>query len=63
VTLAAGALKHAGLIEYHRGRVTILDRAGLEDAACPSYEHVRLAYSRLVKLSRVEPDPLRSLSD
>jgi hypothetical protein len=50
VTLAAGALKHAGLIEYHRGRVTILDRAGLEDAACPCYEQVRLAYSRLVKL-------------
>jgi Crp-like helix-turn-helix domain len=50
VTLAAGALKHAGLIEYHRGRVTILDREGLEEAACPCYEQVRLAYSRLVRL-------------
>jgi CRP-like cAMP-binding protein len=50
VTLAAGALKHAGLIDYHRGRVTILDREGLEDAACPCYEQVRLAYSRLVQL-------------
>ena len=50
VTLAAGALKHAGLIDYHRGLVTILDREGLEDAACPCYEQVRLAYSRLVQL-------------
>ena len=30
VTLSAGLLQAAGLIKYHRGRVTIVDREGLE---------------------------------
>jgi CRP-like cAMP-binding protein len=50
VSLAAGALKHAGLIDYNRGHVSILNREGLEEAACSCYEQVRLAYSRLVRL-------------
>jgi hypothetical protein len=33
VTTAAGALQRAGLFYYRRGRVTILDRHGLEDPA------------------------------
>jgi CRP-like cAMP-binding protein len=37
VTLAAGALQKAGLIRYSRGFVTILDRRGLEAAACECY--------------------------
>jgi CRP-like cAMP-binding protein len=40
VTIAAGILQKAGLINYSRGRVTILDRAGLEDAACECYAAV-----------------------
>jgi CRP-like cAMP-binding protein len=50
VTLAAGALRNAGLIQYARGNVTVLDRDGLEQATCPCYEYIRLAYSRLVML-------------
>lgn len=34
VTVAAGRLQQAGLITYHRGQVTILDRPRLEEAAC-----------------------------
>ncbi len=37
VSLSAGALQGAGLIRYHRGRVTIIDRAGLEDFTCECY--------------------------
>lgn len=38
VTLIAGMLQKAGLIEYSRGHVTILDRAGLENTACHCYQ-------------------------
>ena len=37
VTIAAGALQKAGVIRYTRGKVTVLDRKALEDAACPCY--------------------------
>jgi Crp-like helix-turn-helix domain len=37
VSLSAGVLQAAGLIRYHRGRVTILNRAGLEATACECY--------------------------
>lgn len=38
VTLIAGSLQRAGLIKYHRGDVTILDRDGLKEAACDCYQ-------------------------
>lgn len=38
VTLAAGSLQQAGLIRYKRGKITILDRQNLEDAACECYQ-------------------------
>lgn len=37
VTVIAGVLQRNGLIQYTRGRITILDRDGLEDAACECY--------------------------
>lgn len=37
VTLAAGALQKAGIIEYRRGRIRIVDRDGLEDGACECF--------------------------
>jgi CRP-like cAMP-binding protein len=40
VTMAAGVLQDAGLIRYKRGKITILDRAGLEEAACECYRIV-----------------------
>jgi CRP-like cAMP-binding protein len=48
VTLAAGALQQAGLIRYARGRVTVLDRAGLESASCECYRVVRAEFDRLL---------------
>lgn len=41
VTLAAGRLQQSGLIEYRRGHIHILDREGLESAACECYPIVR----------------------
>jgi CRP-like cAMP-binding protein len=38
VTLTAGILQQAGLIKYTRGKVRIVDREGLEDAACDCYK-------------------------
>jgi CRP-like cAMP-binding protein len=48
VTLAAGVLQRAGLIRYTRGKVTVLDRDGLEAVACACYEITRKNYERLV---------------
>ena len=50
VSVAAGALQHAGLISYSRGRVTILDRDGLENAACECYGIIRSEFERLLPL-------------
>lgn len=44
VTIAAGALQKATLIQYSRGRLTIVDRAGLEQAACECYAIVAAYY-------------------
>lgn len=48
VTESAGRLQKAGLIEYHRGHITILDRAGLEARTCECYEVVKREYDRLL---------------
>ncbi len=48
VTRIAGSLQRVGLISYPRGRVTILDRPGLESASCECYETVRASFRRLV---------------
>jgi CRP-like cAMP-binding protein len=37
VSLAASTLQHAGLITYRWGRITVLNRDGLEQAACQDY--------------------------
>ena len=48
VTVAAGALQEAGLITYHRGGIRVVDRAGLEAAACECYGLVRRHFDRLI---------------
>lgn len=48
VTVAAGHLSDDGLIEYRRGRVLVLDRAGLERRACECYRAIRREYERLL---------------
>jgi CRP-like cAMP-binding protein len=48
VTHAAGRLQEDGLISYVRGRITILDRSGLEAAVCECYGVVKDEYHRLL---------------
>jgi CRP-like cAMP-binding protein len=48
VTLVLRPLQGRGLIRYARGRVAVLDRAGLEAAACECYRTLRDEYDRLL---------------
>jgi DNA-binding transcriptional MocR family regulator len=48
ITAAAGKLQAAGLIQYRRGRITALDRAGLEAQACECYAAQKAELDRLV---------------
>ena len=48
VTEAAGKLQKLGLIEYSRGRIVVLDRAGVEKHACDCYQVVKKEYERLL---------------
>jgi len=48
VTAAAGRLQTAGLIRYSRGRITIIDRFGLEELVCECYAVVKREYDRLL---------------
>lgn len=50
VTLAAGLLHRAGLIDYKRGAVTVRNREGLEQTACECYRIVRDEFKRLALL-------------
>lgn len=64
VTEAAGKLQAAGLIQYRRGHIAVLDRPGLEARVCECYGVVRAEYDRLFHLmppglpkNRVRPNP------
>lgn len=48
VTKAAGKLHKAGLINYKRGHIEVLDRAGLEERVCECYEVVRTEVERIL---------------
>lgn len=49
VTVAAGVLRAAGLIEYSRGTIVITDRQGLKSCACECYDAVQ---KQLIDLKR-----------
>src|SRR5512132_77430 len=51
VTEAAGKLQDAGLIRYHRGKITVLDRVGLEARTCECYQVVKTEFDRLLPYS------------
>jgi CRP-like cAMP-binding protein len=48
VTEAAGRLQSAGLIEYRRGHITVIDRVGLEARTCECYAVVKKESDRLL---------------
>jgi CRP-like cAMP-binding protein len=48
VNLATGMLKKAGFIGYVRGKVTVIDRAGLESTSCACYQAILTAYDSLL---------------
>ncbi len=67
VTLACGELREAGLIEYSRGRISIIDRIGLEARTCECYAAIcrdhREIMAPIPHLSNANLQPLlRSLS-
>jgi CRP-like cAMP-binding protein len=49
VTVIAGELQRRGLIQYSRGKVRALDRAGLEAASCDCYRVIHELYVNLYK--------------
>jgi CRP-like cAMP-binding protein len=48
VTDGAAKLQYAGLIQYNRGRITVVDRPGLEARTCECYAVVKAEYDRLL---------------
>lgn len=48
ITAAASALQRDGLIEYHRGKIKVMDRSGLEAAACSCYASNQKTYADLL---------------
>ena len=57
VSVAAGALQASGLIRQSRGRIAVLDRPGLEAAACGCYRAVHDSHERILP----PPDPANPL--
>jgi CRP-like cAMP-binding protein len=48
ITEAAGNLQRGGLINYRRGHISVLDRAGLEKRVCECYAVVKTEMNRLL---------------
>jgi CRP-like cAMP-binding protein len=48
VSLVAHTLQQAGMIQYRRGKIQILDVDGLQQSACECYETVKMQYSVLL---------------
>jgi CRP-like cAMP-binding protein len=56
VTDAAGKLQKLGVINYSRGKITVLDRPQLEDLCCECYEVVKQETDRLMPATATQPD-------
>lgn len=61
VSEVASQLQREGLLTYQRGVIRIVDRAGLEAAACECYRIIRSEFDRLVE-GRESPNPLSGVS-
>ena len=63
ITEAAGKLQDAGLIRCRRGQITLVNRAGLENAVCECYGVVKKEFARLlsdVRLRQGKPTAIRA---
>ena len=49
VSITASALQKAGLIQYRHGQITIINRSGLEDAACECYRVMGMEFDKLFR--------------
>jgi CRP-like cAMP-binding protein len=49
VSIAAATLQHAGFIRYAHGKITILDREGLQSASCECYDVAREQFGGLLR--------------
>lgn len=58
ITEAARKLQRAGLIDYHRGHIQVLDRARLEVQVCECYQVVKTEYDRLLPPGAGAPGPI-----
>jgi CRP-like cAMP-binding protein len=63
VTEAAGTLQEAGLIRYQRGRITLLDRPGLERRVCECYTVVKRETERLLEYNKPPPRDASIVAD
>jgi CRP-like cAMP-binding protein len=61
VTEAAGKLQDLGLIHYSRGRITVLDRPGLETRVCECYAVVKKEYDRLLPDKETQSSTLEAM--
>jgi CRP-like cAMP-binding protein len=52
VTEAAGKLQSAGCIRYRRGRISVVDRTGLENRSCECYRFAKRETDRLLEMSQ-----------
>ena len=59
ITEAALKLQAAGLIEYSRGTITVIDRGGLEGLACECYARIRAECERALQMPPARIDPVR----
>ena len=48
VSIVVRSLQTTGLITQHRGGISIMDRAGLEEVACECYGKIRRSFARLL---------------
>jgi CRP-like cAMP-binding protein len=59
VSVAGRDLQRAGLIQYSRGRITVLDHRGLEAASCECYARIRDEFEQALELSPARTSRLR----
>ncbi|MGO9260460.1 MAG: Crp/Fnr family transcriptional regulator [Bryobacteraceae bacterium] len=59
VNVATGMLKKAGFIRYVRGKLTVVDRRGLESASCDCYQAIVRVYDALLCLAPKKPQIVR----